>query len=82
MATLELKLMTAPLSGHLLGTLTDAGTLAGSHACPPFLARMTSITPVGHRPESHHMTSPNSRYMSDVDEQMGSLESTTFLPHR
>lgn len=44
MATLELKLMAAPLSGHLLGTLTDAGTLAGSHACPPFLARMTSIT--------------------------------------
>lgn len=44
MATLGLKLMGAPLNGQLLDTLTGVGTLGGSHACPPFLARMTSIT--------------------------------------
>lgn len=44
MGTLGLKLMGAPLNGQLLDPLTDVGTLGGSHACPPFLARMVSIT--------------------------------------
>lgn len=79
MGTLGLKLMGAPLNGQLLDPLTDVGTLGGSHACPPFLARMIiSLIPVGHWSESHHMTSANSRYLSDMEEQMGYLESTTF----